>query len=261
MSKLAITPIHYASVSGGKDSLYMMKIILENPKKYPLDMAVHFELEIDHDFVKDSVAAIEKMCNSISVPFKRIKPRKKWEELYEKYGFPRRTARWCNNMYKLDCDKQIKEWITSQKCRPVSYIGFCADEKKRFKYQVGAWNPEEFQDVCYPLAEEGIDEVEVLKWARKQTAIFGDWYKFFARQGCWLCPMASCREIAYLYLNDRKKFDLFIKYARESEERFGMYFHKPIDELIETIKTKYVPILIDEGKDLNFLEELEEAKE
>ena len=27
---LAIRPIHYASVSGGKDSLYMMKIILEN---------------------------------------------------------------------------------------------------------------------------------------------------------------------------------------------------------------------------------------
>ena len=40
----AIRPIHYASVSGGKDSLFMMKIILENPQKYPLDIVVHFEL-------------------------------------------------------------------------------------------------------------------------------------------------------------------------------------------------------------------------
>lgn len=52
MSNLALIPIHYASVSGGKDSLYMLKVITSNPKKYPLDMIVHFSLEIDYPWVK-----------------------------------------------------------------------------------------------------------------------------------------------------------------------------------------------------------------
>lgn len=44
---LKLRPIHYASVSGGKDSLYMLGLILENQDKYPLDVVVNFDLEID----------------------------------------------------------------------------------------------------------------------------------------------------------------------------------------------------------------------
>ena len=44
-NSIILRPIHYASVSGGKDSLYMLLIILKNPQKYPLDLVVHFELE------------------------------------------------------------------------------------------------------------------------------------------------------------------------------------------------------------------------
>ena len=46
---IALRPIHYASVSGGKDSLYMLFIILKNPEKYPLDMVIHFELETEKE--------------------------------------------------------------------------------------------------------------------------------------------------------------------------------------------------------------------
>lgn len=143
---IALRPIRYASVSGGKDSLYMMKVILENPQKYPLDLVFHIELEIDHDFVKKSVGCIDNMCNCLGIPFKKIRPRKSYWELYEKYGLPGRRSRWCNNLYKLDAKKQLHDWIKSQHCRPVAYIGFCADETKRHKYAVGGgveprWRP------------------------------------------------------------------------------------------------------------------------
>lgn len=46
---LKLRPIHYASVSGGKDSFYMLNLILNNLDKYPLDMVVNFDLEIDWD--------------------------------------------------------------------------------------------------------------------------------------------------------------------------------------------------------------------
>ena len=49
---LVLRPSYWASVSGGKDSLYMLKYILTNIDKYPLDGVIHFELEIDYPFMK-----------------------------------------------------------------------------------------------------------------------------------------------------------------------------------------------------------------
>ena len=47
-NEIALRPSYWASVSGGKDSLYMLKLILSNPQKYPLTGVVHFEVEIDY---------------------------------------------------------------------------------------------------------------------------------------------------------------------------------------------------------------------
>ena len=58
---MTLRPIHYASVSGGKDSLYMLNLILNNLDKYPLDMVVNFELEIDWPFAKNVVDYIERV--------------------------------------------------------------------------------------------------------------------------------------------------------------------------------------------------------
>lgn len=52
-------------------------------------------------------------------------------------------------------------------------------------------------NICYPLAEEHINEIDILNWARKQP-IFENWYRFFKRQGCMLCPMAARKEFAYM---------------------------------------------------------------
>ena len=51
MNAIQIEKTYWASVSGGKDSLKMLHIILENPQKYPLNGIVHWKLEIDYDFV------------------------------------------------------------------------------------------------------------------------------------------------------------------------------------------------------------------
>ena len=89
-TNISLRPIHYASVSGGKDSLYMLGLILKNQDKYPLDVVVNFDLEIDWQIAKDVVNEMEKRCNQAGIPFVRIKPRKPWKELYDKYGFPKR---------------------------------------------------------------------------------------------------------------------------------------------------------------------------
>lgn len=214
---LKLRPMHYASVSGGKDSLYMLGLILQNQDKYPLDLVVNFDLEIDWQVAKDVVSEMEKRCNQAGIPFIRIKPRKSWKELYDKYGFPNGVARWCNSEYKLDCKKQLNEWIKSQNCRPVAYIGFCADETKRFKYEVHKENWE-LQDCCYPLAEEGIEESTILEWAKKNP-LFKGYYDNLPRMGCMLCPYLTMRELVYLKESEPKNFEKYFELIKNTEEK------------------------------------------
>lgn len=238
---LKLRPIHYACLSGGKDSYYMLGLILANPQKYPLDLVVHFELEIDWDWSKSVVNKIEKRCALAGIKFLRLKPEKTWDELCDMYGFPTRLARWCNSEYKLNPENQLKKWIKEQNCRPVAYIGFCADEKARFKYDIGNWQE---QDMCYPLAEENITEDIVLRWARNQP-LLKNWYSLFKRQGCKLCPIMSRLEMAYLYKYENETYQKYIMRAKEKEERFGIRVWEKynVEQIDEIIKTKWLSIL------------------
>ena len=71
--------------------MYMLKLIFSMPEKYPLDMVVHFELEIDWDWVKRVVDYMESECIKRGIKFIRIRPRQTWSELYKKYDLPSRA--------------------------------------------------------------------------------------------------------------------------------------------------------------------------
>lgn len=80
-NEIVLKPSHWASVSGGKDSLYMLNLILHNLDKYPLDGVVHFELEIDFPFIKNVIDYMEDECKKYGITFIRIKPRTTWKEV------------------------------------------------------------------------------------------------------------------------------------------------------------------------------------
>ena len=44
--EIALRPSYWASVSGGKDSLYMLNYILHNLDRYPLDGVVHLNSKL-----------------------------------------------------------------------------------------------------------------------------------------------------------------------------------------------------------------------
>ena len=243
-----LRPIHYACVSGGKDSLYMLGLILQNLDKYPLDYVVHYELEIDWKWTKNVVNKMENMCKNAGIKFMRIKPRKSWIELYDKYNMPTRRARWCNSEYKLDAEKQLVKWIESCNCRPIAYIGFCANETRRFRYSLGNWEKE---TCCYPLAEEGITEDVVLAWARKNP-ILSDWYKHFNRQGCMMCPMLTRKELAYMCKYEHEAYERYFKYVSVYEKKYNtLFWHKPCEYIKNTVETKWIAILEEEEKKYN----------
>ena len=211
-NQLALKPSYWASVSGGKDSLYMLALILANLDKYPLDGVVHFELEIDYPFIKNVINHMEKMCKDHNIKFVRLKPRTTWIELYNKYGFPTRVARWCNSHYKLDGKKQLDEFIKSQNMYTVYYIGYCADERERFEKRKNNNITE-----IYPLADFDIQENTILKWAQTQP-IFNAYYKYNTRCGCMFCPLSSRLNLAYLLKYYPDKYAKFITLIKQTED-------------------------------------------
>lgn len=211
MNEIVLKPSYWASVSGGKDSLFMLNLILHNRDKYPLDGVVHFELEIDYPFIKNVIDYMESECKKYGITFVRIKPRTTWKELYNKYGFPTRFARWCNSSYKLDAKRQCEEFLKSQGCYLVSYIGYCADEVKRFENRAG--NKE-----IYPLVDFNINEATILEWA-KTVPIFNNYYLFNRRCGCMYCPMISMTDMAYMLKFYPEHYETLIQLAKETEEK------------------------------------------
>lgn len=249
MSKeLALRPSYWASVSGGKDSLYMLNVILNNLQKYPLDGVVHFELEIDYPFITNVINLMERSCKQNGIPFVRIKPENKWEELYEKYGYPARMARWCNSNYKLLAKKRMVEFLKTKGFYLVSYIGYCADEEKRFAKRLDSQRVER-----YPLVEEGIKEETIYAWAKKQL-IFNHYYETQFRCGCMGCPMSSKMNWAYLYKYYPGWFKYFIEKMKQTEKMREEQLGRPFSvtssnpkynaEYIENIvKQKYLEVL------------------
>lgn len=210
-------------------------------------MVVNFDLEIDWEWSKRVVKFMEERCTRAGIKFVRIKPRTSWKELYERWGFPTAHARWCNGEYKLDCKKQLEEWISSQNCRPVAYIGLCADETQRFKYAIG--NIEEGQDVIYPLAEEGICEAEINIWAKTQP-IFEGYYKYFDRQGCMLCPFLTMKEMAFLLKTEPETFEYMFNCIKDTEKRIleeksteWLFRGEGADIIKKRVREKWLPIL------------------
>lgn len=242
MNDIVLTPEYWASVSGGKDSLMMMKVIFDNPHLYKLDGVIHFELENDYPFVSDVTNIIKNECLRRGVKFVSIKPRKSWDELYNKYGYPTSNARWCNGKYKMDAMKQLKEYLKSNNKYPITYIGYCYDEVKRY---VNRKNKNEI----YPLVDFKIYEYDVLRWARKQDC-FNDFYKIVNRQGCMMCPLSSYIELAYCYVKYRKVYNHYMMKAMITEETLNISIFQSNKKynckyVNDVVKNKYSKIVID----------------
>lgn len=244
-TELALRPSYWASVSGGKDSLFMLNLILHNLDKYPLNGVVHFELEIDYPFIYDVIDYMQAECERFGIKFIRIKPMRTWHELYEKYGYPTRVARWCNDKYKIMAKKRLQEFMKSQGFYTVFYIGYCADEERRFAKRVDLQKVER-----YPLVEEGIEEKTILEWAKTQP-LFNNYYKTNKRCGCMYCPMSSFMNFAYLYKYYPENFSFMIEKMRETESVREKELGRPFscissnpkynaDYLEKIVKTKWM---------------------
>ena len=262
-NEIALRPSYWASVSGGKDSLFMLNLILHNLDKYPLDGVVHFELDIDYPFIKNVIDFMQQECERYGIRFVRIKPSKSWEEWFNTinsktgdiYGFPMRKARWCNDKYKLDARRQLNEFMATQGFYVVYYIGYCADEEKRFAKRVDLQKVER-----YPLVEENVLENIIWDWAKTQP-LFNHYYETNKRCGCMYCPMSSYLNFAYLHKYYPENFSYMIDKMRETEVLREQELGRPFSVISSNpkynsiyleriVKTKWLKILNDKEREI-----------
>lgn len=237
-NELQMTPTYWASVSGGKDSLVMLRLILNNLDKYPLNGVVHFELEIDYPFIKNVIDYMENECKRYGIPFYRIKPRRSWYDMIEKYGLPMRPRRlrWCNTQYKLDCKAQFNDFQKSYNNEVFYYVGLCADETDRF-------NDGDDHSI-YPLVNEGIDEPAILKWAKTEP-LFNGYYKSQLHCGCMFCPCCTYLNLAYLLKYYAVEYEWFMRKVKEHEIKYNTtYFQSNpkynADYVDNIVRTKWL---------------------
>ena len=88
MNKVVLQNYYVASVSGGKVSLYMLKVLFENRNQYPLHALLHCDLEIDYPVANNVIDYMEKEANKLGLPMIRVKPIFTFNEGIQKYGYP-----------------------------------------------------------------------------------------------------------------------------------------------------------------------------
>ena len=195
---------YIASCSFGKDSLAMLKIIKDNPQKYPLDEVVFCKVmasptmsgnfPIQDEFIDKMIPIIEA---KVSVPIKVITAKISFEEQFYKkktkgnhigtiYGFPMTLKAWCNDRLKV---KPLDEYYKSQG-EHIRYIGIAYDEPKRHERLE--------QNEIALLFEEKITEEMAM-----QICIENDMrspiYDYFKRDGCWFCPKQNLESLNTIY--------------------------------------------------------------
>lgn len=244
-NEIVLRPSYWASVSGGKDSLYMLYLLLQHPERYKLNGVVHFELEIDYPFIKDVIDYMESECKKHGIMFVRIKPDKSWYEYLDMYGFPSTMARWCNGSYKMSAKRKMQKFLKTRGEYLVSYIGYCFDEVSRYEKHFSK-NVE-----IYPLVDFEVNEDSILEWAKTQP-IFNDFYKFNRRCGCMYCPLASKMNLAYLLKYYPNNYKYMMEQVKKRELQMsavlgrkfscfssnGKYDGEYTDNIV---RTKYLP--------------------
>lgn len=195
---------HIASVSFGKDSLYMLLQLIETGA--PLDEVAFYDTGMEFQAIYDTRDAVLPLLAKHSIAYKELTPPPDSAFLYKMFDKPveGRTNgfhygySWCGGRCR---------WGTTDKLRvldkyaednnAIVYIGIAADEPERLIKERKEYKR-------FPLAENGIDEKTALQgcyaagfeWLENGRRL----YDILDRVSCWCCTNKNLRELRNIRL-------------------------------------------------------------
>ena len=204
------------SLSGGKDSTAMLLMMLE--RKEPIHSVVFFDTGWEFPEMYDH---IKKLQSRIDIEIKTIQPRKKFNDLLQKYRWPDAMRRWCT-AEKRDAIAKYSHSIKNA----VECVGYAYDEQHRT-----AIKPRGKRIMRYPLIEYGITETGALKYCSDNGFDWGGLYKLFSRVSCFCCPLQRIGELNTLRKFKPKLWKRILKMDKNLDDNRGFRGYKTVHDL------------------------------
>lgn len=209
------------SLSGGKDSTAMLLMMIE--KKIKVDHIVFFDTGWEFSQMIKHINRVEKY---ISREIVRLKSKRSFEELFNKWGFASLKNRWCTAEKRVAINK-----FCNQHKPFTQWIGFSSDESKRIKKTIG---------YCYPLVDWKVTEEDALKYCYKKGFNWDGLYKNKKRVSCWNCPLQSLKDLKILWEFFPEHWQKLLEMQKQSKWQFRMdYTLEELDERFRKEESYY----------------------
>ena len=188
---------HIASVSFGKDSLYMLLRLIETGA--PLDEVVFYDTGMEFQAIYDTRDAVLPLLAKHGISYKELYP--EYNFLYQMLEKPINGRKnglhygysWCGGPCRWGTSDKLKALDRyAEKSGAVVYIGIAADEPARL-----AKNRKNYK--LFPLAEWNTTEADCLRgcydrgfeWLENGHRL----YDILDRVSCWCCTNKNLREL------------------------------------------------------------------
>ncbi len=214
---------YIASLSYGKDSMYMLEVIKQNNLK--LDRIIHVDVYATDDIPADLPEMVEfkkyadnKIKERYGIEVEHFRSSKTYEDCFYKkftqrskrcgeiYGFPYRQTPWCNSSLKLSVLNQFN------KKDIIQYVGIASDEPKRLQRLEGT-------NKIAPLAMYNVTEAQCYSWCQR-NGLLSPIYSHTPRGGCWFCHNQRLTQLKYLRQHHKHLWELLLKWDKDSPVAF-----------------------------------------
>ena len=200
---------YIASVSWGKDSLYMLLRLIEEGA--PINEVAFYDTGMEFQAIYNTRDAVLPLLKERNIKYTEFKPKRPFVyDMLEKlvkskngdhfgYSWCGGSARWGTTWKRRALDAHAKKY-SDQGYTVIQYVGIAADEPKRIKKLTA-------QKIA-PLAKWGVTEADCLKgcydrgfeWIENGFRL----YDLLDRVSCWCCANKNLKELKniYTYLPD-----------------------------------------------------------
>lgn len=228
----------YALISGGKDSVSMMEIIMQNPEEYPCDAAVFIDTQCEFPIMyRNAIRCLERFEawgkeTGKEVEVMILYPKLGFWDIFESgYGRGTGTSRnasistnrmFCRRILRTDVVANFHKILNDKGYnRIIQYVGRTASDGKGTTDFARTWTKNAQKspmmiDMRYPLIECGSDTTQNLIISARAGYDYEGFYNDFEHGFCFACPQTSIKHWRTLWAKYpsiwefmKKKFSLF----------------------------------------------------
>ena len=223
------------SLSGGKDSLAMLLLVME--KKLPLDRVVFYDTGMEFQAIYNIIDRVKPMVEDYGAFLDILRPQNSFlfdmlvkpvHTSTDKYGYD-----WCGGCcrWQTSCKVSIINKYLNQFDEYTQYVGIAADEPTRIRYD---------NHKVYPLVDAHMTEADCLAYCRARGFTWEedgvDLYDVLDRVSCWCCANKNLKELRNMYHFLPKYWDYLKGLQSRIDRPFKSSTGKTIFDLEERFK-------------------------